>query len=392
MNRPHSFRIYVPAVLVVSLAAAVLLSKTPSARQVAAPVQTVRAISPPTQPLPAEAASAGVTKFSFVAYGDTRGRQDGIALQYEHSMVVDSMVATIKRLASTDAPVRFVLQSGDAVVNGRDPQQWNRSFVDLINRLTVDAGVPYFLAPGNHDVTSSPDLNAAGRQTGLRNYLDAVAKLIPPDGASRRLDGYPTYAFGYGNTFIIALDSNIATDDVQFEWVRKQLEGLDRTRYRNVIAFFHHPPFSSGPHGGPTLEGPTAAIRARYEPLFRQHHVRMTIAGHEHLFEHWVERYDEGGQHYRIDHLVTGGGGAPLYAYQGEPDLRDYLRSGAAQKVSVEHLVKPGPEPGDNPYHYVVVRVDGDDIQLEVIGVDWGKDFRPYRSNVAVLRDGGGSR
>ena len=389
-RRPHAFRSYLPLVLIASLGATVFLAQTPSARQVAAPAQTVRAISAPTQPLPAEAASAGVTKFSFVAYGDTRGRQDGIALQYEHAMVVDSMVATIKRLASTDAPVRFVLQSGDAVVNGRDPQQWNRSFVDLINRLTVDAGVPYFLAPGNHDVTSSANLNAAGRQTGLRNYLDAVAKLIPPDGASRRLDGYPTYAFGYGNTFIIAIDSNIATDDVQFEWVRKQLEGLDRTRYRNVIAFFHHPPFSSGPHGGPTLEGPTVALRARYEPLFRQHHVRMTITGHEHLFEHWVERYDDGGQRYRIDHLVTGGGGAPLYTYQGEPDLRDYLKSGAAQKVTLEHLVKPGPWPGDNPYHYVVVRVDGDDIQLEVIGVDWGKDFKPYRSNVAVLRDGGG--
>lgn len=353
------------------------------------PAETVRAIQPPTRPLPSEADTAGVTRFSFIAYGDTRGRQDGTAPQYEHGMVVDGMVATITRLAATPMPVRFVLQSGDAVVNGRDPKQWNRSFVDLINRVTSGAGVPYFLAPGNHDVTGSADLASAGRREGLKNYLDAMAQLIPPDGASRRLAGYPTYAFGYGNVFVIAIDSNIASDDTQFAWVKAQLDGLDRRRYRHVIAFFHHPPFSSGPHGGATVEAPTLAVRTRYAPLFRQHRVRMTITGHEHLFEHWIERYTDASGPQRIDHLVTGGGGAPLYAYQGEPNLQDYVKAGAAEKVALEHLVKPGPKPGDNPYHFVTVTVDGDDLQLDVVGVDWGRDFRPYRSATLTLGRGG---
>ena len=30
------------------------------------------------------------------------------------------------------------------------------------------------------------------------------------------MDGYPTYAFGYGNTFVLAFDSNIAADSVQW--------------------------------------------------------------------------------------------------------------------------------------------------------------------------------
>ena len=350
--------------------------------------ETVRAIAPPTKPLPEESASSTITRFSFIAYGDTRGRKDGTDLQYEHSMVVDSMIATIKSREASDAPVKFVLQSGDAVVNGGDARQWNRSFVDLINRLTSGAGLPYFLAPGNHDVTSSADLNAPGRRHALKNYLDAVAQLIPQDGASRRLAGYPAYAFGYGNTFIVALDSNLAADDTQFAWVQGQLEGLDRARYTNVIAFFHHPPFSSGPHGGSTVEASTLAIRTRYQPLFRKHHVRMTITGHEHLYEHWVERYEDATGPHRMDHLVTGGGGAPLYSYQGEPALKDYLTAGAANKVAVEHLVKPGPEPGDNPHHYVVVQVDGSDLQVEVIGVDWGRRFAPYRTNKAPLQGG----
>ena len=353
----------------------------------AAPVaEQVRAIASPRNPLPAESASAAVTRFSFLVYGDTRGRRDGVAEQYEHSLIVDSALATIQRLAGGPAPVKFVLQTGDAVVNGGDARQWNRSFVDLINRVTTEGGVPYFLAPGNHDVTSAPTVDAPLRGERLRNYLAAVGNLIPPDGTPRRLDGYPTFAFGYGNAFLIALDSNIATDDKQFEWAKSQLEVLDRSRYHHVIAFFHHPVFSSGPHGGARVEAPTAALRARYMPLFRRHHAAILFSGHEHLFEHWVERYEDNEGRHRLDHITTGGGGAPLYLYRGEPDLREYLKSNEADKVSLDHIVRPGMELGDNPYHYLLVEVDGERIRVEVIAVDWGRGFQPYRSNATELQ------
>jgi hypothetical protein len=80
-------------------------------------------ISAPTTPLTSEAASRGVTKFSLIGYGDTRGRRDGKEIQYEHSLVIDSMLAQIKKLQTTDYPVKFVLQSGDAVPErqGREP-------------------------------------------------------------------------------------------------------------------------------------------------------------------------------------------------------------------------------------------------------------------------------
>jgi hypothetical protein len=350
--------------------------------------EVVRAIAPPRQPLPAEEASAGITRFSFIVYGDTRGRRDGKEIQYEHSLIVESMLGTIKKMEKSDYPVRFILQSGDAVVNGRDPQQWNASFVALINRLTTEGGLPYFLAPGNHDVTGADALDDPGRKEGLQNYLAAIAQLIPPDGAPRRLSGYPTFAFGYGNTFVIAFDSNIATNDRQYEWVKGQLGSLDRRRYVNIFAICHHPPFSSGPHGGAKVEAPAAAIRSRYLPLFRAHHVEALFAGHEHFFEHWVERYvDSAGVKLRMDLVVTGGGGAPLYSYHGEPELRDYLKENAASKARLEHLVRPGPERGDNPYHYVLLQVDGEQLKMEVIGVDWGRDYQPYRSNKTELRD-----
>ena len=355
--------------------------------------QEVVAIEPPRVPLPPEAESVDVTRFSFIVYGDTRGRRDGRDVQYEHSLVVESMLGTIASLQAGPEPVRFVLQSGDAVFNGQDPTQWNVSFVGLINRLTQEAGVPYFLAPGNHDVTSAPNLDAPPRLRGLRNYLSAVSRLIPADGAMRRLDGYPAYSFGYGNTFVLALDSNIADDPTQFAWAAAQLEGLDRDRYVHVVAFFHHPAYSSGPHGGARVERPTAAVRARWMPLFRERGVDLVFTGHEHLFEHWIERYLDGeGQWRRIDQIVTGGGGAPPYQYRGEPDLRPYLAEAAADSVRVTHLVRPGPERGDNPHHYVVVHVDGPEVWIEVIGVDWGRGFRPYRSSRMSLSDPVGGR
>lgn len=366
------------------LSAASLPAQTPA--PAAAPADTVRAIARPRVPIPAEAASAGASRFSFIVYGDTRGRRDGVDVQYEHSLVVESMLRTITSLQNGPDPVRFVLQSGDAVVNGRDAKQWNVSFVGLINRITTEGGVPYFLAPGNHDVTGSADLASPGRQEGLANYLRANAQLIPPDGATRRLAGYPTYAFGYGNTFVLAFDSNIAEDSTQFAWVRAQLAGLDRRRYKHVVAFFHHPAFSSGPHGGSIVERPTAAVRARYMPLFRRYGVTLLVTGHEHFFEHFVERWrDSTGVRRRIDQLVTGGGGAPLYGFQGEPDLRSYSAASGADSSRVEHLARPGAWPGENAYHYVVVHVDGDRWWLDVVGVDWGRNFQPYRSARTTL-------
>ncbi len=342
----------------------------------------------PAHPLPPEPATAAVTKFSFITYGDTRGRHDGFDLQAEHTLVVESMVAAIRKSAAGPDPIRFVLQSGDAVQDGSIGRQLTVSYVPIINKLTQDARVPYFLSVGNHDVGNAVDLADPHRVMGVANFIAANANLIPSDASPRRLKGYPTYAFGYGNTFFIAFDSDIPDDSVQFEWVKAQLAGLDRARYVNVALFFHHPPFSSGPHGGAKLERQAASIRTRWMPLLRADHVRLLLTRHEHLYEHWVERYADASGAHRIDEIVSGGGGAPLTTYTGEPDLREYLAAGSKDKVAVEHLARPSSEPGANPFHYVIVHIDGERISLDVVGVDWGKGFAPYRSKSATMSDG----
>lgn len=368
------------------------------------PWVAVKPIEPPAHALPSEAASASVTRFSFLGYGDTRSGTpqpgvsgDGVVVHPEHSRIVDRMIAAAGELKPTPFPVRFVLQSGDAVLRGQYAAMWNVSFTPIIERLTRGAGIPYFFSAGNHDVGSMPP-GDPGRAIGLHNTLTAMSKVIPAEGSPRRLNGYLTYAFGYGNAFIIAIDSNIASDAVQLSWVTDQLEGLDRGRYKHVIVFFHHPPYSSGPHGGGSadpvpgtgrkapdrVEPQSAAIRTLYMPLFRKHHVRLLLTGHDHLYDHWVERYDDAGTTYRIDTIITGGGGAPRTAYIGEPDLRAYIAASPAANIRMEHLLRPGDTPAMNPHHFTVIRVDGDRLSVEVIGTG-DTPYTPYSGGRAKI-------
>src|SRR3954469_19853959 len=239
------------------LLSAVVIAQQPAVPPVVVPPVwvAVRPIEPPRTPLASEAASARVTRFSFIAYGDTRSSGaidvpgDGDVIHPEHTRVVDRMLARAGELAATPFPLRFVLQSGDAVLRGGTGAMWNVSFSPIIDRLTRGANIPYFFSVGNHDVTGMP-AGDSQRALGLHNALTAMSRLMPPEGSPRRLGGYPTYAFGYGDAFFIALDSNIAPDPLQLAWVTDQREHLGRAPFPPVIPFFHPPPFSSGPHGG----------------------------------------------------------------------------------------------------------------------------------------------
>jgi hypothetical protein len=44
-------------------------------------------------------------------------------------------------------------------------------------------------------------------------------------------------------------------------------------------------------------------------------------------------------------------------------------------------------EPGDGAYHHILAQVDGDRISLEMIGVDWERNYQPYCSNKADLNN-----
>jgi hypothetical protein len=330
--------------------------------------------------LPSPDASRNDKRFSFIVYGDTRGPADGQILQPQHGEVVETALRVIREQRDAQIPVRFVVQSGDAVVSGRIAQQWNVSFTPLIQRLILEGRVPYFFAVGNHDVGPSPNLEDGVRRMGLANTAAAMTKLWPPDTSPARLAGYPTYTFSYGSFFFVVFDTNIVNDPT----VAAQLAAVDRERYPYVAALFHHPPLTSGPHGGTNVEPQSEAMRRLYLPLFRRHHVRLLLGGHDHLFDHYIERYDDEQGSHRMDQIVTGGGGAPIYRHAGEPDLARYEQTALPQVVHLEHAVRPGSEEGDNPHHLVVIEVVGNRLRLRVVATV-AAPFLPYGADSVWL-------
>jgi hypothetical protein len=134
------------------------------------------------------------------------------------------------------------------------------------------------------------------------------------------------------------------------------------------------------------VEPQSETLRRLYMPLFRAHHVRLLLAGHDHLFDHYIERYSDSTGIHRIDHIVTGGGGGPIYRYTGEPDLRRYADGALPTKVAVEHAVRPSRQESDNPHHFVVIQVDGTHLQLRVVSTV-AAPFIPYGTDTASLDD-----
>jgi hypothetical protein len=87
-----------------------------------------------------------------------------------------------------------------------------------------------------------------------------------------------------------------------------------------------------------------------------------------------------------MDLIISAGGGAPPYAYTGEPDTTDYLTAGAAEKVRLDHIVKPYPVAADNKFHFLIVRVDGGKLSVEVVGVGLVNNFGSSGSRVGDFK------
>src|SRR5436309_15129519 len=94
--------------LAAGVAAAVCVLDVPGAAQ---ETIQVRPIEPPTVDLRSEAATAGVSRFSFIVYGGTRSPVDVLAPPPEHDRLADRMIATSPALASTPYPVHSIPQT-----------------------------------------------------------------------------------------------------------------------------------------------------------------------------------------------------------------------------------------------------------------------------------------
>ena len=181
----------------------------------------------------------------------------------------------------------LVAVTGDMVLHGSDDADWQRFFAVTGALL---AQLPYYPAVGNHD------LGWDGADHARR--ADEVFAL--PPGPPGRPAGAYWYSRDAADVHLVFLDSNAYDRAEQEAWLEGDLAAARARRVRAILVFTHDGPYSRGYHGG----NPVA--RARYAPILARYKVDLLLSGHDHLYQ----RGEQGGVRY----VVTGGGGASLYA------------------------------------------------------------------------------
>jgi hypothetical protein len=244
-------------------------------------------------------------KFSFIVLGDNRaGDPAGDA-------VYGKLIAS-----ALERKPDVLMNTGDEINKPGDLDDWKR-----FHELSRSVRVPYFLTVGNHDV--HPEV--AGSE---RTYKDQV--VLPGNELY--------YSFVAGNALFVVLDSNIKGQEKritgeQFRWLELVLAA---SKEEHRFVFVHHPLFpeaGKGRHRGNSLDR-YKDERDRLHRLFVRYRVTAVFAGHEHLY---LRKRIDG-----VLYVITGGGGAPLYAKDEDGGF----------------------------HHFVRIMVDGDSVTGEVVDVN----------------------
>jgi hypothetical protein len=263
--------------------------------------------TPPAPPAP----------FRFAIYGDMRYPGHDA-----HRTVVDALVR--------EAPT-VVFNTGDLTDEGSQESNWQRYF-----EITAPLGAitPVVPALGNHDAARG------GAGSALAWSLFRTPAAGPPGWTSLDL----------GGVHFVVLDTNAMRDARQREWLVDDLASARQRHPRAIFAICHEGPWSHALHGG------ESRMVHDYAPLLIDGQVDVLFSGHDHIYERGVGTTRAG----KLNYIVTGGGGAPLYnptcaAATGPPpgDVPGPLRP---CPPSVIALTKA--------YHYLLVEVTNDAISI----------------------------
>ena len=171
--------------------------------------------------------------------------------------------------------------------------------------------------------------------------------VLPEQGASTT---YPDnaeryYSFDYGPIHFVALDTEYALLDpgrqqAQLAWLDADLAATTQP-WR--VVYFHRSPYSSGSEHGSALD-----VRQAFSPILERRGVQLVLSGHDHDYERSVPWRQFVSSASGITYVVTGGGGAALYAVGSS--------AWTAKSASVNH--------------YMRVTVSGCTMTIEAVGLD----------------------
>jgi len=253
-------------------------SPMPTLAPTAAPTARPATPAPPTQP-PAVAATAVLVGAGDIATCGGSGDEATAAL-------LDSIAGT-------------VFTAGDNVYSDGTAAE----FADCFNPSWGRHKARTFPAPGNHDY----------HVAGAAGYYGYFGNRAGGPG------GY--YAYNLGAWRVYSLNSEIV-GDAQVNWLRADLAANPRAC---VVAYWHHPLFSSGRHGNDD------AVRPFWDVLHAAG-AELVINGHDHDYERFGPQAPDGGANANgIREIVVGTGGAGLRPFEGvrpNSEVRDFSTNG----------------------------------------------------------------
>jgi hypothetical protein len=207
-----------------------------------------------------------------------------------------ALVDSILKADSAAKVEDMVFTLGDNAYPSGTEQEFERCFGSSWGDSTKRIMKWIHPSPGNHE----------HRSFGAAPYYRYFGAHFAGDSKK----GY--YSYDLGEWHVVVLNSTIAmgsefTDAdrrAQEEWLKKDLDKHDK---KCSLAYFHHPRFSSGGHGGDT----------DMEPIWRilyEGNVDLALAGHDHHYERFLPQ----GPNAQLDTLkgipqiLVGTGGANL--------------------------------------------------------------------------------
>ena len=204
-------------------------------------------------------------------------------------------------------PFEFALLVGDNMYGAESAADYKKKFEDVYKPL-LDQKVQFYAALGNHDESN-------------QRFYDHF-----------NMKGEEYHRFEKGGVAFYCLNSNYM-DKKQLDWLEGKLKA-DTADWK--IAFFHHPPYSSG-----GKHGSDQGLREVVEPLFVKYGMNVVFAGHEHFYERIKPQKG-------IYYFISGAGGK--------------LRKGDVQKNSPLTA-----KAYDNDMSFMLIEVTKDAMHFQVI-------------------------
>jgi hypothetical protein len=254
-------------------------------------------------------------KLKFMVYGDSRFNPT------MHNEIAGAMLTNIDPILNLQT---LIFSTGDLVTFGELESAWDE---ELFNFKTENikemlANAPYQACIGNHDLPG-----------------DLFRKYFPYPFVA---DHY--WSFDYGSAHFVILDQYAGFGPLseQYSWLENDLSSTDKTW---KFVFFHEPGWSAGlgVNGGHEDD---IYVQEYLQPLFELYNVTIIFTGHNHYYARAVV---DG-----INHITTGGGGAPLHGIEFNYPDEEY----------------PNVVTASNSYHYCRVTIDGNSLYFSALDAD----------------------